>query len=194
MRKFLRDNTIAAVVLGLSTLAADAQVAPSGSTSQRQPVPRTFPTEQVAYVRTTFAFNSCVQAANVCTVKLMNASLPYNAVVLRVTANVMVAFNSTTSDVFILGTSAANANELISSGCNIHALGAVVCTTVTTPSNATGNTATQTGFNGGFDLFLKWTGGGGTPSAGLMSVIIEYIMPNDGLCTAVPLGATATGC
>jgi hypothetical protein len=193
MRNILRKVALGLLLLSTAAVPILAQVAPSGSTSQRQPVPRTFPTEQLAYIRTTFAFNSCVQAANVCTVKLMNAALPYNSVILRVTAVVMVAFNSTTSDVFTLGTTAANANEIVTT-CNIHALGQIACTAVTTPANATGNTIAQTGFNGGFDLYLKWTGGGGTPNAGLMSVVIEYIMPNDGLCTAVPLGATATGC
>ena len=196
MRNILR-NTVAAVGLALSMLASvslvQAQVAPSGSTSQRQPVPRYYQTQQVSYIRNTFAFNSCTQAANVCTVKLTNASLPYNSVVLRVTAVVMTAFNSTTTDVITLGTTAANANELVTT-CSIHVLGQIACTLVTTHANATGNTVAQSGFNGGFDLFMKWTGGGGTPSTGLMSLIIEYVPGNDGLCAPVPLGATATGC
>jgi len=202
MSKLLR-NTTASLGIVLSMLAIgvlttpiplDAQVIPSGSTGQRRPVPRTFATEQVAYIRTTLAFNMCTATANVCTLQLANASLPYNAVPLRVTANIMTAFNSTTSDSLSLGTTAANANE-ISTACSIHAAGVVACTLVTVPANAVGNTVAQTGFNGGFDLWIKWTAGtGNTATTGLASLIIEYIMPNDGLCTAVPLGATATGC
>jgi len=202
MRKLLR-NTAATAGLVLAWFAVgvltapvplDAQVIPSGSTSQRRPVPRMFPTEQVAYVRTTLTFNMCTATANVCTLQLANASLPYNAVILRVTANVMTAFNSTTSDGVTLGTTSANANEIVSA-CSTHALGAIACTLVTTPGNATGNTVAQSGQNGGLDLWIKWTAGtGNTATAGLASLIIEYIMPNDGLCAPVPLGATAAGC
>lgn len=191
----------AAAGIALSTLAvaglipAYAQVAPTTSTDPRQPVPRIFPSQQVAYSRTTFAFNSCTQASNVCTVKIKNASLPYNAVILRVTANVYTAFNSTSTDVFTLGTTSANANELVSSGCSIHAQGLVSCTVLAGASTAIGASTAQSGSNGGFDMFMKWTGGGGTPSTGLMSLIVEYVMPNDGLCTIVPLdGGTAAGC
>jgi hypothetical protein len=181
-------------VATLATFPALAQVGPATGGGGRSPVARIFPDQQVAYVRTTFAFNSCVQAANVCTVKLLNASLPYNSAVLRVTAVVHTAFNSTTTDVITLGTTAANANEISSAGCSTHAQGLVACTVLATASSATGAGATQTGVNGGFDLFLKWTGGGGSPTTGLMALVIEYIMPNDGLCTTVGAGATAIGC
>src|SRR6266550_765099 len=148
MRNYVR-NFVAAAGLALSILSVAslsyAQVAPSGQTQQRRPVPRVFQTEQVHYVRTTFAFNSCTLVSNSCTVQLMNASLPYNAVVLRVTAVVETAFNSATTDTFTLGTTAASANELVSA-CHIHALGQIACTLVTTPANATGNTVAQSGF------------------------------------------------
>jgi hypothetical protein len=194
-------NLFAAAGIVLSTLAAAslipayAQVAPTTSTDQRQPVPRIFPDQQTAYIRTTFAFNSCTQASNVCTVKVKTASLPYNAAILRVTAVVHTAFNSTSTDVFTLGTTSANANELVSSGCSIHAQGVVACSVAAGASSAIGVSATQTGSNGGFDMYMKWTGGGGTPSTGLASIVVEYVMPNDGLCTTVPInGGTAAGC
>jgi hypothetical protein len=192
-------NLVAAAGLALSMLAvaplvASAQVAPTASTDPRQPVPRQFNTQQTAYIRTTFAYNSCVQSSNVCTVKVKTASLPYNAAILRVIANVLTAFNSTSTDVFTLGTTSANANELVSSGCSIHAQGVVVCTVAAGANSAIGATTSPSGANGGFDMYMKWTGGGGTPSAGLASIVVEYVMPNDGLCTTVPLGSTAAGC
>jgi hypothetical protein len=202
MHRFLR-NTVAIAGLIASWLAIgvltapiplDAQVIPSGSTSQRRPVPRFFPTEQVAYMRTTLVFNMCTQTANACTVQAANASLPYNAIVLRISGIVMVAFNSTTSDSLSVGTTSANANEL-STACNIHALGQIACTLVTTPANATGNTVAQSGQNGGLDVWVKWTAGtGNTATTGLVSLIIEYILPNDGLCGPVALGAAPAGC
>lgn len=202
MMKFLR-NAVGAVgvnllMVGALALAyvpiAQAQVAPTTSTVPQQPEPRFFLSQQVAYSRTTFAFNSCVQVSNICTVKVKNASLPYNAAILRVTAVIYTAFNSTTTDVFTLGTTAANANELVTT-CNIHALAApVACTLATGINTAIGNSTAQSGQNGGFDMFLKWTGGGGVPSTGLVAIIVEFALPNDGLCTYVPLGSTAIGC
>jgi hypothetical protein len=202
MRKLLR-NTAAAIGIIASWLAVgvltapvplDAQVIPSGSTTQRKPVPRFFPTEQVAYIRTTFAFNMCTAVANVCILQLANASLPYNAIVLRVNWAVYTAFNSTTSDTLSLGVTSANANELVSA-TSIHAAGIASQTVVATSLNNTGNTTAQTGSNGGFDLWVKWTAGtGNTATTGLMAILIEYITPNDGLCGPVALGAAPVGC
>jgi hypothetical protein len=193
-------NIAAAFGLGLSVLAVAslsvmAQVRPSTSTDPRNPVARSFPTEQVAYVRNTFAFNSCTAVANVCTLKMTNASLPYNAAILRVSAVVYTVFNSTTSDAFTIGTTAANANEIVSA-CNARsATGIIACTLTATVQTATGNNTVQSGSNGGFDLFLKWTAGtGNTATTGLVSWVIEYVMPNDGLCTTVSANAIAPGC
>jgi hypothetical protein len=155
--------------------------------------PRYFLTQQTHYIRFSLQFNSCVQASNICTMKVP-AALPYNSEVIRVTAVTNTAFNSTTSDVVILGTTLANTNEIVSSGCSIHTQAIVACTVLAAAGSATGNLATQTGLDGGFDLFVRWTGGGGTPSTGNASIVIEYIAPNDGTCAPVPLGATAIGC
>jgi hypothetical protein len=202
MRKYLR-SLFAAAGLALSMLAVGLWVAPiaigqvipsTATTNQRLPSPRYFPTEQTHYTRTTFAFNSCVQAANVCTVRLMNAALPYNAIVVRVYAAVYTAFNSTTSDVISLGTTAANANELVTT-CTTSAVGLISCTVAAGALNATGNTVAQSGQRGGIDLFMKWTAGtGGTATTGLMALITEYIAPNDGLCAPVPQNAAPVGC
>lgn len=197
--RFLR-TLCAAVGIALSLLATAslsyAQVIPSGSTTQRQPTARQFAWPLVHYIRSTLTFNMCVQSSNACKVKLANASLPYNAVVLRVTAIVYTAFNSTTSDTITLGTTSANANEIVSSTMNIHAQGTVAGTVVGTHFNSIGNTATQSGSNGGFDLWVLWTAGtGNTATAGLVSLIIEYVPANDGNCTAeVALGAAPAGC
>ena len=76
MRKLLR-NILTASSIALATLVAASlvysQVIPSGSTSQRRPVPRYFPTQQTAYVRSTLTFNMCRQTANVCTVHALAA-------------------------------------------------------------------------------------------------------------------------
>jgi hypothetical protein len=203
MRKHLR-SLFAAAGLALSILAVGTWIAPiaiaqvipgTATTNQRLPSPRYFPTQQVHYVRTTFAFNSCVQAANSCTVRVMNASLPYNAIVLRATMAVYTAFNSTTSDSISVGTTAANANEIVTAACSVAVVGVIGCTVLAAALNNTGNTVAQSGQRGGIDLFLKWTSGtGGTATTGLAAVILEYIAPNDGNCAPVPQNANPVGC
>jgi hypothetical protein len=188
---------LAAIVLVPMAPIAKAQVQNKTNTTQvRLPVPRQFATEQVHYIRSTLTFNMCTQASNACTVRLMNASLPYNAIVARVNVYVYTAFNSTTSDTITLGTTSANANEIVSSAVSIHAQGTPAATVVATAFNSTGNTVAQSGANGGLDLWVTWTAGtGNTATAGLVSLVIEYFAPNDGLCTPnIPLGSVPAGC
>lgn len=158
-----------------------------------QYAPRYFQTQQTHYIRFSLQVTSCVQVSNSCTIKVP-AALPYNSLVMRVTAITNTAFNSTTSDGITLGITSASHNEIVSSACSIHAQAIVACTVLATAGSATGNGATQSGLDGGFDLFINWTGGGGTPNTGNAAIVIEYVAPNDGTCTAVPLNTTATGC
>lgn len=155
--------------------------------------PRSFPSQQTHYWRISMSLPFCTQVAASCTVKV--GALPYNAMVLRVTAVTSTAFNSTTSDVVTLGTTQANANEIVSAGMSIHTQAIVAGTVLATASSATGNGATQTGSDGGFDLWLKWTAGAGnTATTGNAAIVVEYVGPNDWGCTAVPMGSTAPGC
>lgn len=187
-------SVLAASVLVLAPIA-NAQVITS-TTNPRQPGPRQFQTQQTHFIRATLTFGMCVQVSNACTAKLAGASLPYNSIVKAVTAYVYTAFNSTTSDVIILGTTSANANEIVSSTVNIHAQSTVAATVVATAFNSTGNTVAQSGTNGGLDLWVKWTAGtGNTATAGLVSLVIEYFPPIDGNCTPnIAPGAAPAGC
>jgi hypothetical protein len=191
MRKFL----IAALLLASTPAFAQPFVSP---TNPRQPEPRLLQWQQTAYVRfvfnlTTNAVNGC--STNNCVVKVGTASLPYNSVPLRGTVQVVTAFNGTTTDVISIGTTQANANEIASS-CNVHALGTVACTMAANLSGSTptGATTAQSGSNGGFDLWVKYTNTGGVATLGQAIAILEFAMPNDGTCTLVPPGATAPAC
>ena len=164
---------------------------PFGATTRNPPV-RLFSDQQVTTIRTTLTFNMCTQTAASCTVRLANAALPFNALVLRVTVFTYVAFNSTTSDVVTLGTTFANANEIVSTGMTTHAIGIAPGTLVATGLNATGNGIQPTSSSpGGFDLWLKWTAGANaTATAGLASIVIEYVAANDATCSGqVPAGS-----
>jgi hypothetical protein len=199
MRNFLRSMLTRAgkafipfvAGLGIGSLvigpAALALVLPPNF-AQRQ-----FPSQQVHYLRATLAFPFCVQSGTGCTVKI--GAMPYNSIVLRVAFVTYVAFNSTTSDTLTLGTTQANANEIVSSAASIHAIANVSGTVVATVFNSMGGGATQTGGDGGFDIWAKWAPGAiNTASAGITSVVIEYIAPNDGGCVYTPMTATNPGC
>jgi hypothetical protein len=197
MRKHLRAFAAAGLLLVAGIVAADAQPFVS-TTNPRQPEPRLLQWQQTAYIR--FVFNITTNAAqgcstNNCVVKVGSASLPYNAVPLRATVQVVTAVNGTTTDVLSIGTTSANANEIASS-CNVHALGTVACTMAANSSGSTptGATTAQSGSNGGFDLYVKYTNTGGVGTLGQVIVILEFAMPNDGTCTLVPAGATAGAC
>ena len=158
----------------------------------REPSPRMLGIQAVHYIRTTLSFNMCTATANVCTIKAANAALPYNAIVLRVTLAVYTVFNSTTSDTLLVGTTAASANEIVSSAMNLRTIGTTAGTVLAASLSATGGATAQTGLQGGFDVWMKWTAGtGNTATTGLAAVVIEYIAPNDGLCSPVSLD-TAT--
>lgn len=202
MRNFMR-NIGGALGLALSIFAlaglitpSVAQVIPSTSTTQRQPSPRFFQTQQTSYIRTTLTFNMCVQSSNVCKIKLANASLPYNSIVKAVNLYVYTAFNSTSSDTLTLGTTSANANEIVSSTMSLHSQATVAGSVVSTSYLSTGNTTAQSGSNGGFDLWAAWTAGtGNTATTGLASLVVEYYPPNDGNCTPeVAFTAAPAGC
>jgi hypothetical protein len=201
MRNFFR-NLVAAVGLFLAGIAAVNLVPLAfaqfvSTTNPRQPFPRYFQAQQTTYVRALFTVSAggitgC--NTNNCVVKIATASLPYNSAVVRVTVSVTTAFNGVTTDVLAVGTTLANANEIASS-CNVHAVGVVACTMGTNPGLATGATTAQSGTNGGFDLFVKYTNTGGVATAGAATVIVEFAPPNDSTCVpAVPPGTTAAAC
>ncbi len=190
-----------AALVGTAALVAPPIVKVEAQTTTRTDVnapvvpPRQFSGQMKHYIRTTLNYYMCTQTSNACVVKLLNGALPYNAIVTNDDVVTYTAFNSTTSDVITLGISSTSANELVSSGATMHATGVVNATLVSNIQAVTGGGAAQTGDDGGFDLWAKWTAGAGnTATAGLASVIISYYAPNDGLCQTVPLGSTAPGC
>jgi hypothetical protein len=165
------------VAAGLSTLVWAA-------------TPRSLPDQQVHYWRVSLASPICPGNAATCTINV--GAVPYNSIILRVTAAVHTAFNSVTSDGVTLGTTSANANEIMSAALSIHTQGLASGTVLATASSATGNTATQTGANGGFDLWLKYTAVGTVATTGNAAIIIEYIPNNDGACAQVPASGTGS--
>jgi hypothetical protein len=199
MRNIFR-NLVAAAGLALSILSvaslsvpvAFAQPVPQG---QRGFVPRYFQTQQLHYTRFTVNFNSCTPPGN-CSVRV--GTVPYNAYLLRVTYQGTVAFNSTTNSIQLGRTSGAA--DIMAAVAGFQATinstqGTIVAANAGVGfGSGVGNTAVQTGLNGGFDVFATMSFTGTAPTAGQAVFVLEWAAPNDGLCAPVPLGATAGAC
>lgn len=169
---------------------AFAQAVPPG---QRTFSPRVLPDQQTHYTRFTVAFNSCVYVSLVCTVQV--GALPYNAFVTRIYWQTTTTWNAGTSASVGLGTVAPAVNLMAST--NFTTAGNMTVGTVVAAGggvSVTGNGIAQTNAGGGFPLLATITIVGALPTAGASQVVVEWIAPNDGTCTAVPLGATAPAC
>lgn len=169
---------------------AFAQAVPPG---QRSFVPRVFPDQQRHYIRFSVNFNSCVYVSLVCSVKV--GAVPYNAFIVGGFVQTTTTWNAGTSASVGLGTVTPAVNLVASTA--VTAAGNAAALTIVAAGlglGVTGNGIAQTGTNGGFDIFATITIVGALPTAGATQYVLEYIAPNDGSCTAVPLGATAPAC
>lgn len=158
--------------------------------------PRMFTTQQTHYLRFTFNFNSCTPVSGVCTVKV--GAVPYNAWILRAYQQIATSFNSLTSDTLSIGITATAANQLVAAQSIAAAAGGATALTVISTAAGTvvtGDGATPTGANGGFDIYATWTEVGTVATAGAASYIIEFAAPNDGACKpTLPLTSTSPAC
>lgn len=155
--------------------------------------PRMFQTQQVHYERFVVTFNSCTYVSLTCSIKV--GALPYNAFVLRIYAQTTTTWNAGTSASIGLGTVTPAVNLLASTNFTTAAAGSQQTVVAANLGLAvTGNGIAQSGLDGGFDLFATITIVGALPTAGQTTLLIEYVAPNDGNCTIVPLGATAVAC
>jgi hypothetical protein len=173
--------------------ATTLTITPTQSLSSRMPTD-----QQVQYERFTFNFNQCqLRAADTaCSIRVAN--LPYNAFVVAISTQIITTFNPTTSATIALGTSGQSANLMAATNVFTGASTAAAFTTNMAGAGelVTGAGATATGLNGGFDIYATYTVGaaGSQGTQGQIIYIIQYIAPNDGSCTGVPLGGTAAAC
>ena len=192
MRSYLRSILVGLGLALMATAALALTVPPTYA-------PREFQTQQTHYLRFTFNFNSCVipAAAAVCTVKV--GAVPYNSFLTAVHWQIITVFNPTTSATISLGTTATAATN-IKAALNVFTGQATTAGLDTAFAGAgvlvTGASAASTGANGGFDVYATYTTGANASqgTTGQITFIIEYIAPNDGTCTMVPIGGTAIAC
>lgn len=184
----------AGLVLGLMATGAIAPVL--ALTIPPTYGPRYFQTQQVHYIRFLLNVTSSgcivnneftgVISGGICSVKV--GALPYNAFVLRVTQQTVVATNAVTAGFLSLGTASGGAQLVLgAAGANGNTqavTGAVTDTVVAANAGiaATGNGIAATGADGGFDLWVTETQTGGNGTAGTIVVVVEFFANNDGAC------------
>jgi hypothetical protein len=187
------------VALGLGALVAGPVLATTQTITPTQGLASRSNTDQeIHYVRFTYNFNQCpLRAADTaCSMRVTN--LPYNAFVVAISKQIITTFNPTTSATIAFGTSGQSAGLMAAFNVfTAQATTAVYDTSFTGAGElVTGAGATSTGINGGFDIYATYTVGaaGSQGTQGQVIFVIQYIAPNDGSCTPVPLGSTAVAC
>lgn len=207
LRKILGGLGAALFVLGALSTSALALTIPATWP------PRQFNTQQTHYIRFTFAFNSCAltlfggttagpNQTALCSVKV--GALPYDAFLVRAYQQTTTAFNSGTTDSISIGVTQNSNGTLLIGTSSIFARtttvqivnsqpGALAIVSSSIGQLATGNNVAQSGAAGGFDIFAQYSQSGTAPTAGQVTLILEYIAPNDGSCITVPeTGATTS--
>lgn len=161
--------------------------------AQRSSAPRFFTDQQTTYLRFAINQTSCVPVTLTCTFKV--GAVPYNAFIVRAYTQTFTTFTGATTATVAFGTAPSSAN--IMAAATILTAGNAVAQTVAAGGlgvTVTGNGIAQSGALGGFDIYATITYTVANATAGAAVGIIEFILPNDGACTAVPTGATAPGC
>jgi len=188
------------IVLGLVSVLVATTVA-FALTIPPTFAPRLFGEQVTHFFRINVALGSingqgCVLASGTCSVKV--GALPYNSFVRSVVVYPVTTFNSGTTDTIALGTNnASGSTGNIMAATSIHTSASASVTTTALAGfglGVTGNSATPTGTDGGFDLWATYAQTGAVATQGQAIVILDYTPPNDGTCTQVPLGSTAGAC
>lgn len=142
---------------------------------------RIFNTEQTHYFRKTINFND----ANIL-VGYKFGALPPGTFITSIKCYVTTVFNAGTLNSLAIGTTAAGSDILaggvtagtncVTSTAGFQSITAAVGLGMTAATAA----ASPTGSTGGFDLFTKYSPTGTAPTAGTVTIIIEYAPNNDG--------------
>ncbi|MBV8474520.1 MAG: hypothetical protein JO107_10275 [Hyphomicrobiales bacterium] len=136
---------------------------------------RGYPGQTVQYYRATINFNDPRIASGV-----WFGTLPQNAYILSIDAQVVTAFNAGTTNTVTIGATAANANEIVASGITAGTPGIYHLTSAAGLGNAiTNNTTYQTALNGAVPLYAKYAQTGTAATAGQVIVIVAFVKNDD---------------
>ena len=135
---------------------------------QKTPVIRNYGQQEVQYIRVTINFNDANIAAGV-----RFARLPQYAFVTYLQAHVETVFNAATTNVVTVGTTQANANEIIGTA-DLNEASATFQNMTTAAGLGVAVTAA-----GDVDVWAKYTQTGAAATAGKAHIIIAYMLNND---------------
>ena len=134
----------------------------------KTPVQRNFGWQQTQYYRITVNFNDPGIASGVAF-----GAMPKGAFIMQVSTHVVTGFNAATTNTITIGTTQANANEIVASGA----------ITAGTPGFSNQTTAAGLGLAAtnaaDVTLWVKYAQTGTAATAGQAVIILEYVMPND---------------
>lgn len=170
IRKFLKIGAAIAVV----ALSAWGAVALDVDQT-RTPVARTQQTQQTSYYRVTVNFND----PRISTGQLFGKLLQ-NTFISNVACHVTVAFNAVTTNKLFIGTSLANANEIINSGqANKSVTEGTIGYYPVTSAATVQSLGVAVTSAADVNLYAKYTQTGTAATAGSATCIIEFIPNND---------------
>jgi hypothetical protein len=131
--------------------------------------------QAICYSRVTINFNDPRISAGV-----WYLTLPKNAYILQIDAQVITAFNAGTTNVLTIGATQASANEILASGITAGSTGIYHLTSAAGLGNVITNNATyQTALNGAVPVWAKYAQTGTAATTGQVIIIITFVKNND---------------
>ena len=148
-------------------------------------VPETLParggsTQELRYFRKVVNFNDANIGSSTAPPKF--GRLPAGAFITDVTVEVSTAFNAGTTNVLTVGTSAANANEIVAAADVNEGVVGVTKVTRGLGTSLTGGPgigANAPPSTSEVDLYVKYTQSGTAATAGVATIVIQYAGNND---------------
>lgn len=148
-------------------------------------IPETLParggsTQEIRYYRKVVNFNDANIGSTTAPPKF--GRLPAGAFITDVTVEVSTAFNAVTTNVLTVGTTAANANEIVNAGdVNEGVIGVTKVTRAlgTTLTGGAGVGSAAPAVTSEVDLYVKYTQTGTAATAGVATILISYASNND---------------
>lgn len=148
-------------------------------------IPETLParssaSQEVRYFRKVVNFNDANIGSATAPAKL--GRLPAGAFITDVTVEIGTAFNAGTTNVLTVGTSAASANEIVAAAdVNEGAIGVTKVTRAlgTTLTGGPGIGPNAPAVTSEVDLYAKYTQSGTAATAGVATIVIQYVSNND---------------
>lgn len=156
--------SLAACAMAFALVTDPNRIQTAGNCSQ---------TQNVCYTRATVNFNDPRIASGV-----WFATIPKNAYILTIDADVTTAFNAGTTNTIQLGATAAGADFLAAT--SITAAGVQHLTAAAGLGvAATANASLQTAINGDVPMYVKYAQTGTAATAGVVTIVVTYALNND---------------